>query len=363
MACSGFDGQVVRHDTRIEDLLKKFVCVRLVQANDLDLTLFQFDYDLTFAAFFLNADRTIYGRFGSRSDMKNAEKDISLEGFRKALAGALELHKAYPKNKAILAGKQPLPVEKKRPEEYATLAGKYKYKPTIDYEGKTAASCMHCHQVREADRLTYRSENKPIPDQLIYPWPMPTIVGLTLDPKEKAKVTEVSPGSVAAQAGFQTGDDILMLGGQPMISTADVQWVLHNAKGPATVDAVLLRGGKSVKLPVALPNDWRVKSDIAWRATTWDLRRMATGGLVLKQEPGTNMALRVDYVGQYDEHAAGKRAGFKKDDVIVRVAGESRPMTESELFRLLLQNKLKGEKVPFMVMRGGEKVELVLPMQ
>jgi serine protease Do len=361
MACSGFDGQVVRHDTRIEDLLKKFVCVRLVQANDLDLTLFQFDYDLTFAAFFLNSDRTMYGRFGSRSDMKNAEKDISLEGFRKALAAALDLHKAYPKNKGILAGKQPLSVEKKRPEEYASLAGKYK--TTIDYEGKTAASCMHCHQVREADRLTYRSENKPIPDQSIYPWPMPTIVGLTLDPREKAKVMEVAAGSVAAQAGFQGGDEILTLNRQPVISTADVQWVLHNAVGPSAVDAVVLRRGKSVNLQVALAKDWRVKSDIAWRATTWDLRRMATGGLVLKREPGTNMALRVDYVGQYDEHAAGKRAGFKKDDVIVRVADESGPMTESELFRFLLQNKFKGDKVPVTVVRGGEKVDLSLPMQ
>src|SRR5687768_17921590 len=140
MACSSFDGQVVRHDTRIQDLLAKFVCVRLVQANDLDLTLFQFDYDLTFAAFFLNADRTIHGRFGSRSDQKNAEKDISLEGFRKALAAALELHKAYPKNKATLAGKQPLPVKMKRPEQYPALSGKYK--PTIDYQGKVAASCL-----------------------------------------------------------------------------------------------------------------------------------------------------------------------------------------------------------------------------
>ena len=332
-----------------------------MQANVLDLTLFQFDYDLTFAAFFLNADRTLYGRFGSRSDMKNAERDISLEGFRKALAAALDLHKAYPMNKGILAGKQPLPVTVKRPEEYASLAGKYK--ATIDYEGKTAASCMHCHQVREAERLTYRSDNKPIPDQSIYPWPMPTIVGLTLDPKEKAKVTGVAAGSVAAQAGFQAGDDILLLSGQPMISTADVQWVLHNATGPITLDAVVLRGRKSVNLRVALPKDWRVKSDIAWRATTWDFRRMATGGLVLKHEPGTNLALRVDYVGQYDEHAAGKRAGFKKDDVIVRVADETRPMTESELFRFLLQNKFKGDKVPFTVMRGGEKLEMTMPMQ
>src|SRR2546428_4233561 len=140
--------------------MDKFVCVRLVQANDLDLTLFQFDYDLTFAAFFMNADRTIYGRFGLRSDLKNAEKDISLEGFRNALAAALELHKAYPKNKSILAAKQALPVAKKRPEEYPSLAGKYK--PTLDYEGKVAASCMHCHQVREAERLSYRAASKPI---------------------------------------------------------------------------------------------------------------------------------------------------------------------------------------------------------
>jgi serine protease Do len=361
VACAGFDGQVVRHDTRIEDLLKQFVCVRLVQANDLDLTLFQFDYDLTFAAFFMNGDRTIYGRFGSRSDQKEAEKDISLEGFRKAMAAALELHKAYPKNKAMLAGKQPRQVAVKRPEEYASLAGKYK--PTLDYEGKVAASCLHCHQVREAERLSYRAGNKPIPDESLYPWPMPTVVGLTLNAKEKAKVTQVAPGSAAAQAGFKAGDEIVSLDGQPIISIADVQWILHNAANAASLKAVVLRGDDTVNLKIPLRPDWRLKNDIAWRATTWDLRRMVTGGLVLKADPGTNLALRVDYVGQYNEHAAGKRAGFKKDDVIVRIDNETRPMTESELFRFLLQNNVKGDKVPCTVLRGGEKVELTLPMQ
>jgi len=336
------------------------VCVRLVQANDLDLTLFQFDYDLTFAAFFMNADRTIYGRFGSRSDQKQAEKDISLEGFQKTLAAALDLHKSYPKNKGILAGKQPRPVTMKRPEEYPSLAGKYK--PTIDYEGKVAASCLHCHQVREAERLAYRSQNKPIPDAVLYPWPMPSLIGLTLGPQEKAKVIQIAPGSPAARAGFRRADEILLLDGQAIISTADVQWVLQNASADS-LKAVVLRGPNSVNLEIALPQDWRVKNDIAWRATTWDLRRMATGGLVLKHDPGTNLALRVDYVGQYNEHAAGKRAGFKKDDVIVQVDGETRPMSESELFRFLLQNKFKGDKVPITVTRGSEKVELALPMQ
>ncbi|HZO83909.1 MAG TPA: PDZ domain-containing protein, partial [Verrucomicrobiae bacterium] len=153
-----------------------------------------------------------------------------------------------------------------------------------------------------------------------------------------------------------------LLDGQAIISTADVQWVLQNASADS-LKAVVLRGPNSVNLEIALPQDWRVKNDIAWRATTWDLRRMATGGLVLKHDPGTNLALRVDYVGQYNDHAAGKRAGFKKDDVIVQVDGETRPMSESELFRFLLQNKFKGDKVPITVTRGSEKVELALPMQ
>src|SRR4029453_9356165 len=114
--------------------MDKFVCVRMVQGNGMDLTLFQFDYDLTFAAFFLNADRTIYGRFGSRSERKDATKDVSIEGFRKALVAALELHKKYPANQASLAGKQSRPPRFKTPEEYPSLRGKYKL--NLDYEGK-----------------------------------------------------------------------------------------------------------------------------------------------------------------------------------------------------------------------------------
>jgi len=189
------------------------------------------------------------------------------------------------------------------------------------------------------------------------------VVGLTLDPKEKAKVAEVAQGSPADQAGFKAGDEIQLLNGQPIISIADVQWVLHTASVPTSLDATVLRGRKRTKLQLPLAKDWRVKNDIAWRATTWDLRRMALGGLVLRDKPGTNLALRVDYVGQYGAHAVGKGAGFKKDDVIVSVDNQTRPMTESELFRFLLQNKSKGDKVPFTVERNGEKVELTLPMQ
>ena len=45
-------------------LMEQFVCARQVSTNGLDLSLFQFDTDQSFAVFLLNADGTIYGRFG-----------------------------------------------------------------------------------------------------------------------------------------------------------------------------------------------------------------------------------------------------------------------------------------------------------
>ena len=61
-ACQEFDDDVARRDPVIRDLLDEFVCVRIVQANTMDLHHFQFDFDLSFAVFFLDADLTIYGR-------------------------------------------------------------------------------------------------------------------------------------------------------------------------------------------------------------------------------------------------------------------------------------------------------------
>ena len=78
-ACQEFDDDVARRDPIIRDLLDEFVCVRIVQANAMDLAHFRFDFDLSFAVFFLDADLTIYGRFGTRSD-RPEEEDISLPG-------------------------------------------------------------------------------------------------------------------------------------------------------------------------------------------------------------------------------------------------------------------------------------------
>src|SRR5262249_13690977 len=72
-ACQEFDDDVARRDPIIRDLLDRFVCVRIVQANAMDLDHFRFDFDLSFAVLFVEADLTIYGRFGTRSDRPEEE--------------------------------------------------------------------------------------------------------------------------------------------------------------------------------------------------------------------------------------------------------------------------------------------------
>jgi len=202
---------------------------------------------------------------------------------------------------------------------------------------------------------------------------MPDVLGLSLDPKEMATIRAVAPDSPAARAGFRVGDEIKYLEHQPMISIADVQWVLQKAAQKESLTAEVQRGSKQLKIELALPKNWRRKSDISWRPTSWDLRRMATGGLVLKEaaidlrkELGLNdsaMALRVDYVGLYGEHGAGKRAGFQKNDVIISVDGKTERMSESDLFGYLVQNRMPGSKVPVAVLRNASRVDLELPMQ
>src|SRR5688572_26099082 len=85
------DEKVMQPDKDLEAIEKQFVCVRLIQTNSLDLSVFQFDYDMSWAALFLNADMTVYGRYGSRNAGGKDASDglLSLPAFKKAAERAL----------------------------------------------------------------------------------------------------------------------------------------------------------------------------------------------------------------------------------------------------------------------------------
>jgi serine protease Do len=369
LSCMGLDQRVLS-DAGLAKWLDQFVCVRLINANAIDLSVFQFDYDLSFSTLFFNGDGTLYGRYGSWTHQKNPA-DKTITGYTAALEAALALHKGYPANKALLAGKQGGPAPFKTPVEIPLLATKYKR--DLDWEGKVVQSCVHCHQIGDAFRAWYRDQGKPVPSDLIYPMPMPETIGLTLAPEQVATVQSVAPGSIAAKAGLQAGDAFVSFGGQALVSVADFSWVLHRAPDAGTLAAVVQRGGREQSLTLTLPTGWRRQSDISRRVGTWPMRGMALGGLTLEDLDdaaraqrglGANsLALFVKGVGMYGKNAAAKNAGFQKDDLIVGLGNLTTRVTEGQLIGHLLQQHKPGEKLKATVLRGGKRLELNLPQQ
>lgn len=369
VSCMGIDAGILTQQ-ELAPLLDAFVCVRLINANTLDLSLFQVDYDLSFSTVFFSADGTIYGRFGSWQHQKNAT-DTDTAGFKRALEGVLAIHRGYPANKDTLAGKQGMTLPFRTAIEIPLLASKYRR--DLDWNGKVVGSCVHCHMVGDALRAWYREQRKPVPTELIFPWPAPETIGLSLAADQPTRITAVADGSIAARAGLGTGDAIASLSGQPLVSTADLSWALHVAADPASIPAVVGRDGAERKVTLELPSGWRRKTDNGKRVANWSMRGMATGGMVLDDLPDDargqrgldlkQLALNVRSVGQYGKHAAAKNAGFRKDDVIVQIDGLDRRMGEGELFAHLLQQRFAGDKVSATVLRGPEKVRLELPMQ
>ncbi len=370
--CVKLDDELLEQDPVVRPLLDKFVCARVVSTNGLDLSLFQFDTDQSFAVFLFNADRSLYGRFGTRSHRTEWVGDVSLKGLAAALQGALELHAEYPRNRDALAGKLGPKPDVRSPEEYPSLQGKYK--STWNLTGNVVQSCIHCHQIGDAQRDQYRENRQPLPESVLFPYPHPKAIGLVLEPDQKATVKEVVAGSPAASAGLQSGDVIERMDGQPLLSMADVQWILHRTSADGGRIAVNIRRGEGTReLTLKLASGWRRAGDISWRSSSWGLRRMATGGMLLENASAEDrekagiaagaMALRAKHVGEYGPHAAAKNAGFRQGDLLIEFDGHSDLSREADVFRHALTKRNAGEQVPVTIWRNGKKQSLQLPLQ
>ena len=98
-------------------------------------------------------------------------------------------------------------------------------------------------------RQDLRDKSEPLPAELIYPWPAPETIGLTLAPDQIAKIETVTAGSAAAKAGLKSGDELLSLAGQPLVAPADARDpALLGLQAPRTPDRDLRRGrGKRIR--------------------------------------------------------------------------------------------------------------------
>jgi membrane-associated protease RseP (regulator of RpoE activity) len=357
VACVAIDGQLARNGSTLAPLLEKFVCVRCVQANGMDMELFQFDYDLTWAVMFLNADRTVYGRYGTRAGHE-LHKEISIEGLKGAMEGALEVHTGYPANKASLAGKTGPAPPVKVPEDFKMLR-KVGYTATVNPRkptGGNPGACLHCHQINNNIYRSFRGAGKPIPDTALWTYPMPNVLGLELDIKERARVKAVVPGSAADRDGFKAGDELIKLDGQPLLSIADVQWVLHQSRKESDrLKAEVKRNGAALPLTLTLAKDWRRKGDFSWRACNGIISPLPEGSHDLTTSEKKTLGLAATAIAI---KTIWNARGFQKGDVIIDVDGRRHDMTASGFIAYSVQQKEPKDNISLTLLRAGKEVKM-----
>ena len=338
--------------------MERFICVRLARANDLDLRQFQFHRDLTFACFFMNADRTIYARYGMRSDFQKAERDISLAGLKSTMQAVLDFHAGYPSGKELVEAKRDPNGSRRFLPDYPWM------KLLLARRPRKQMPCMHCHHIANAEIAQFRSAGKPVPESTIFSYPLPRDVGMKMDRTRSATIETVLPNTPAARAGLRDGDRLVHLAGQAIFSPADIQWVLQQAGHEATLDALIERHGETVSRKVVLEPGWRRRVDISWRPTTHYLRRIVLGGMnleplrargkeELRLKPGA-MALRV--VRLFNRSPA-YRAGVRQGDVLIAYAGHRKTATEADLLVLGLNKVPPGDTVHVTVLRRGHRID------
>lgn len=355
------DEAVATPSPELAEIEKQFVCVRVIKTNGLDLDLFQYDFDMSWSTMFFNAsDMTIYGRFGTRySTGKGSDANLTVAAFQKAAERVLALHKEYPANKSALAGKTGKPVEWKKPE---LTPGLTEYPVVVTKRQE----CIHCHMVKEHALRTKWQQGK-LTETDLFLFPAPAQIGLKLDIEDGLKVEAVGEGSPAAAAGAKVGDVLVAAGGQPLVSTSDLTWVLHTSPSETTLPVVVRRGSENVELKLTLEGDWK-RSDIGWRASSWFALRQGFKTEPLAAEAKKSRGLAADAMalevkGLYGKSGPHlKKFDVRQGDVIVGVGDRTDIVSESEFLVHLRTKHGPNDSVKLTVLRGNERKELNIPL-
>jgi membrane-associated protease RseP (regulator of RpoE activity) len=312
-----------------------------------DLDLFDFDYDLTWMGFFLDADGRVLGRYGGR-DSESPDSRVSLAGLRHAMQGALARHRAGQDST--------LPPRKARPRTVADFSAARRL---------SRSACVHCHQVYDLRRESLQAAGKWRMDE-VWVYPLPENVGLTLAVDEGDRVDRVAAGSPAERAGLRKGDRLTAVNGLAVSSFADVQYALHRAPARGKVTLRWQRAGKGHEGQLVLAEGWR-KTDVSWR---WSLRGLEpapwVGGDDLtaaeKKALGlvpTRLAFRQS--GFVSEPA--RQAGIRPGDVIIGIDGKQLHLTAQQFSAHVRLGYKVGDRVVYNLLRDGKRVDVMLALR
>ncbi|MCS6861543.1 MAG: PDZ domain-containing protein [Abditibacteriales bacterium] len=338
-------------DNELAQLLnEKFIPVRIVNFKGVDMNLFQFDYDLTFAVLMMNANGYTYSRFGTMDATQTTHR-MSIAGLKKAMRGVLALH-----------------------QQEQTKAPPTRPRFTLDdmpsYRRNRVAQeeCAHCHYANNFRIKEWRAAGKFTKDML-FQYPLPENIGITLDVDNNNVVKAVLPHSPAQRAGVQAGDVIVRANESLVFTAADLQFVLNAVPDEGKVSLQVSRGGKvQPPMTLPLPKGWR-KTDISWRPSQADIPPtvgvwMEPLDAAQKKQRGIapdRMALRVTFLFRGEEWVK-TRGDLQMNDVIIGINGEQLPHMNARQFHAHFRLRFNvGDTVTLNVLRGNQRINVKVP--
>jgi hypothetical protein len=337
---------LVRLEQSIAEVAREFIRVRLTNMRGVDLQVFDFDYDLDWAALILTPDQKVIGRFGGHAGSEPSRYQ-TFPGLRYALEEAL---------------KAP------RPTPDAPRAGKAKPDTVENYKAMErikADACIHCHQVYDFRRQALQ-EAGTWQKELAWVYPLPDNLGLGLDPRQGNRIERIDADSAADRLGLKAGDVLRSLNGLRTASFADVQYALHRADKAGGIAVVWEHGGRKREGTLQPRAGWRV-TDLSWRASTKKLGPAPSIhgndlSALEKERLGLGPGRLAMALGPFLPQVA-RQAGLRQGDIIVGVDDKRLDMTAGQFDVYIRLEYQPGQKLTYNLLRGGrpESVTLTLP--
>jgi serine protease Do len=322
--------------------------------NQVDLNLFEFDYDLTLAILLANPDGTVYHRYGGRT----YRSPMNMTTLVDLMEEGLTTHEDYAAN--------PSPPPLVQPETTTELIeGRLK--------GSLNASfgCFHCHYVREARQTLAHQSGTWTPDQF-WIWPEPIRLGLTMDQRNQSEVSEVIKDSSAAKAGVQPGDHLKYLAGQRILTKYDIQWVLNQSDYKIeSIPFSIIRNETPIEGTFKLAAGWKVgdPEDYQWRVRNVFTEHMnkflPTPGFIgaplsASKKRGLNLGVNRFAMRLTKLNLSTFLAGVRQGDIVASVNGRSDFTSSREFYHWCETLRRSGLDLTLGLFRENSPIQIRL---
>lgn len=181
--------------------------------------------------------------------------------------------------------------------------------------------------------------------------------GLNLKDKKGALVADVTEKSPALAAGIKTGDTIVKVGADEISDPRDLAKKVARYAPGKSVDVTIVRGGKSMVVPVELGKMPGEKQELASAETATPEHGLA--------ELGVRLAPAEDGAGvkviDVKPGSAAEDRGIRAGDVILEVAGKEVHEPSDVKAALQAAAKSQGKQIVMLIRSGDNQRFVALP--